>query len=72
MELYKIKEKDIKLYEKVKKNILTSKTFRVNYFEFNFFTFCLYYFTNTFTTNSAQFHKDFCEELQENQNILFQ
>ena len=72
MELYKIKEKDIKLYKQVKKKILTSKIFRVNYFEFNFYTFCLYYFTNTFTTPSAQFHKDFCKELQENQNILFQ
>lgn len=72
MELYEIKEKDIKLYEEVKQRILTSEAFRIKYFEFNFYSFCLYYFTNTFTTPSAQFHKDFCKELQDNLNVLFQ
>lgn len=72
MELFEIKEKDIGLYKKTKERILNSKAFREKYFKKNFYTFCLYYFTNTFTFESADFQKDFCKDLQEELNILFQ
>lgn len=51
--------------------IIKEKRLRVRYFEHDFFNFCLYYLTETFWFKSAQFHKDYCRELQNETSILF-
>lgn len=72
MELYEIKKKDLALYKKTKAKIMESKAFRIKYFEKNFYSFCLYYFTTTFTTPSADFQKEFCQEMFDEYSVLFQ
>ena len=51
--------------------VLSSKTLRTEYFKRDFFGFCLFYFTETFTYPSAQFHKDYCKSLENGHSILF-
>jgi hypothetical protein len=44
-------------------NLIKNKNFRKEYFKYDFFRFCLYYFSNAFTFKSAEFQKDFCRDL---------
>jgi hypothetical protein len=70
MELYEIKEKDLKLYEQVKNKLYKSKAFRVEYFKNNFYSFCLFYFPQYFTYPSAEFHKEWASNLQSDKHCF--
>ena len=68
MDLYEAKEHNIKAYKKSLELIKNSRAFRYYYFKDNFYSFALYYFSDYFKYPSADFHKQWCKDLQWEKN----
>jgi len=62
MELYEINKPELR--QQALDSILSSKAFRVKYFENNFYSFAIYYFTHFFSYKSARFHKEWAKNMQ--------